>query len=183
MAELVSNGMRIRLKAWRWGNSLMLSGDHDPDIPANGYRRAVPKTFYPHLHDAITNALGTGESADLYFLVQPDVDGVRLKLEDSHDEDMFQIVPADTDGARNLLMLLNQLEAVETSPPLSALEPRVIPEWLTIPQAATHLGVSRQAIHRQVSDGRLRTAHRIGTLEGPLVILRAELEASTPGVS
>ena len=55
-----------------------------------------------------------------------------------------------------------------------------IRDWVTGPQAAEMLGISRSAVHKKMMDGEFKTLHRLGD-RPHLVVLRTEVEQMRAG--
>lgn len=54
---------------------------------------------------------------------------------------------------------------------MSALEIPPLEGWVTVAQAADILDMTRQAVHKKILDGSLKSAHRIGPRSKPVFVL------------
>lgn len=47
-------------------------------------------------------------------------------------------------------------------------------EWWTLPQAASHLNISRQAVHQMVKSRKFYSIRRLGEQERPIYVVSSE---------
>jgi predicted DNA-binding transcriptional regulator AlpA len=165
------------------------------------FLRALKEVPRPLGHDVIARTLGTIETTPTLLSEYNQVCSeysqwttnkfggmaVRNYLGWDKEAGHRKSAKAFTTLAKTYSRLIPQGEGEDT-PPLPPDDPierdltdlPEIRDWVTGPQAAEMLGISRSAVHKKMMDGEFKTLHRLGD-RPHLVVLRTEVEQMRAG--